>query len=154
MSILVIYSSKLKKIFFLLLVYLFCLILFYLIEADRNIFYILVFASFFNDTVAYLSGRFIGGPTIIPYISPKKTWSGTLVSFFMTAFVLYYFNFNIFISMIIAVSFFFGDIFFSYFKRHLNLKDFSNSLGEHGGILDRIDSMFFVAIILQIYLVF
>ena len=38
-------------------------------------------------------------------------------------------------------------------KRFLYIKDFSKLLGDHGGILDRLDSMFFVATILQIYLV-
>ena len=52
-----------------------------------------------------------------------------------------------------AISLFLGDIFFSYIKRHLNIKDFSMSFGDHGGVLDRLDSMFFVAIILQTYLV-
>ena len=52
----------------------------------------------------------------------------------------------------VAISLFIGDIFFSYIKRLIMLKDFSSILGSHGGILDRLDSMFFVTIIFQIYL--
>ena len=44
--------------------------------------------------------------------------------------------------------FFLGDIFFSYFKRNINIKDFSNLLSGQGGILDRIDSFFFPIIII------
>ena len=151
--IFIILFNKFKQIFFLFSIYIFIIILFYIIETDRHFFYILIFLSFFNDSIAYLSGRLIGGPKIVPIISPKKTWSGSLISFFVTTLVLYYFNFDIFLSMLISVSFFLGDIFFSYIKRYMQIKDFSNSLGGHGGILDRIDSMFFVAIIFQIYLV-
>ena len=39
-------------------------------------------------------------------------------------------------------------------KRRIEIKDFSKFLGSHGGILDRLDSMFFAAIIFQIYLVY
>ena len=153
-TILTIFNHKFKTEFFSISIYIFCIILFYFIEVNRNTLYLLILLSFFNDTVAYIAGRFIGGPLIIPKISPKKTWSGSLISFFMTSIFLYNLNFNIFILVIISSLFFFGDIFFSYIKRQMRVKDFSNILGGHGGVLDRLDSMFFVAIVLQIYLVF
>ena len=52
--LLIIISNKFKKTLFLLLVFLFCLILIYLISADRNIFYTLILISFLNDTMAYI----------------------------------------------------------------------------------------------------
>ena len=153
-TILIIFNHKFKTEFFSISIFIFCIILFYFIEVNRNTLYLLILLSFFNDTVAYIAGRSIGGPLIIPKISPKKTWSGSLISFFMTSIFLYHLNFNIFILIIISSLFFFGDIFFSYIKRQMRVKDFSNVLGGHGGVLDRLDSMFFVAIVLQIYLVF
>ena len=153
-TILTIFNHKFKTEFFSISIYIFCIILFYFIEVNRNTLYLLILLSFFNDTVAYIAGRSLGGPLIIPKISPKKTWSGSLISFFMTSIFLYNLNFNIFILVIISSLFFFGDIFFSYIKRQMRVKDFSNILGGHGGVLDRLDSMFFVAIVLQIYLVF
>ncbi len=153
-TILIIFNHKFKTEFFSISIYIFCIILFYFIEVNRDTLYLLILLSFFNDTVAYIAGRSIGGPLIIPKISPKKTWSGSLISFFMTSIFLYHLNFNIFILIIISSLFFFGDIFFSYIKRQMRVKDFSNILGGHGGVLDRLDSMFFVAIVLQIYLVF
>ena len=146
--------NKYKKELFIFSLYTFCLILFYIINLDRNLFYLIFFISFFNDTVAYISGSFIGGPKILPKISPNKTWSGTSVSFLLSSLVLFLMNFNIVLSMVLSISIFCGDIFFSYIKRLLNLKDFSQLLGSHGGILDRLDSMFFLAIIYQIYLVY
>ena len=128
--------------------------MFFIIKFDRNLFYLLFLISFFNDTFAYIFGRLFGGPRILPKISPNKTWSGTSVSFFCTTLLLYLMNFNILISIIFSISLFFGDIFFSHIKRYLNVKDFSNILGSHGGILDRIDSIFFVAILFQINLVY
>ena len=141
------------KYYFAFLIYVFYLLLFYINHVDRDLLYIIIFVSFFNDTVAYLAGKNLGGPLIVPNISPKKTWSGTLISFILTLLLLYFFKFNILLSIIMAISLFLGDIFFSYIKRYLNIKDFSMSFGEHGGVLDRLDSMFFVAIILQTYLV-
>ena len=138
----------------LISVYLFCILLFYIASQDRNIFYIIIFISFFNDTVAYIAGKYIGGPLIIPKISPKKTWSGTSISFLFSTFVLVLLNFNILFSSLISIFLFFGDIFFSYIKRYLDLSDFSLLLKSHGGILDRLDSMFFISIIFQIYITF
>lgn len=115
---------------------------------DRNLLYLTIMTSFFNDTIAYIFGKMIKGPLIIPSISPKKTWSGTMVSFLLTSFFLYQFDISILIACILSISLFFGDIFFSFIKRKNNLKDFSNFLKGHGGFLDRLDSMFFFSIII------
>ena len=146
-------SNRYKKEFFLLSVYIFCILLFNIASIDRNIFYLIIFISFFNDTTAYIFGKTIGGPLIIPKISPKKTWSGTSISFVLSTLLLYFLNFNFFFSALISIFLFLGDIFFSYIKRILNLEDFSLILKSHGGILDRLDSMFFVTIIFHIYLI-
>ena len=146
--------SNFKKELFVLSLYIFCLILFFILKFDRNLFYLLFLISFFNDTIAYIFGRFLGGPRILPKISPNKTWSGTSISFLCTTFFLYLMNFNIFISIIFSIFLFFGDIFFSHIKRFLNVKDFSTILGSHGGTLDLIDSIFFVTILFQINLVY
>tara|TARA_X000000950_G_scaffold255913_1_gene320971 strand:+ start:2186 stop:2950 length:765 start_codon:yes stop_codon:yes gene_type:complete len=150
----IILFKRFKNFFFIVSLYTFSLILFYIINFDRNIFYLIILVSFFNDTIAYISGKYIGGPNIVPNISPKKTWSGTLVSFLATSVLIYNLNYSILFSMILSISLFFGDIFFSFIKRYLNLKDFSSLLKSHGGVLDRLDSMFFFAIIIQIYLVY
>ncbi len=151
---LIIFSSKYKIEFFLISVYAFCLILFYITSIDRNLLYLIIFISFFNDTVAYIFGKTIGGPLILPNISPKKTWSGTVLSISITSFLLFYINSNVLLSLIIAIFLFIGDIFFSYIKRYLKIKDFSSLLGGHGGMLDRLDSMYFIPVILNIYLLF
>lgn len=151
---LIIFSSKYKIEFFLISVYAFCLTLFYITSIDRNLLYLIIFISFFNDTVAYIFGKTIGGPLILPNISPKKTWSGTLISISITSFLLFYINSNVLLSLIIAIFLFIGDIFFSYIKRYLKIKDFSSLLGGHGGMLDRLDSMYFIPVILNIYLLF
>ena len=146
-------SKKYKREIFICSIFLFCLIFYFIINVNREIFYLIIFISFFNDTIAYVAGKNIGGALIIPKISPSKTWSGTMISFVITTLLLFFLKFNILLSIITSISLFFGDIFFSYIKRYLNLKDFSNLFGDHGGVLDRLDSMFFVAIIFQIYLV-
>ena len=51
-----------------------------------------------------------------------------------------------------SISLFFGDLFFSIIKKNLKIKDFSNFLKSHGGILDRLDSMIFLPLIININL--
>lgn len=145
--------SKFRFILFYLSVCTFCLMLFLINNEDRYIFYLIICISFFNDTTAYIIGSKIKGPLILPSISPKKTWSGTLVSFFLSTLVLFILNFNLLFSILISIFLFLGDIFFSFIKRSLNIKDFSSALGNHGGILDRLDSMFLISIFFQLYLI-
>ena len=118
---------------------------------NRNLIFLIICISFINDTIAFVAGKNIGGKLITPNISPNKTWSGTVVSFLFSFSILIYLNFDVFISIFLSLSLFFGDLFFSLIKRRLNIKDFSNSLGSHGGILDRIDSMFYFLIFLNFY---
>lgn len=115
---------------------------------DIYLIYLIFLISFLNDSVAYVAGRSIKGPLIIPSISPNKTWSGTIFSFLISSVLLIYLDYNIFISFLMASSLFFGDIYFSFIKRNNNIKDFSNFIPGHGGILDRLDSMVFFTFIL------
>ena len=129
------------NIIFPYFVLLFLCIFFSILINDRNIFYLIIFISFLNDTSAYIFGNLLKGPKISKKISPNKTWSGTLISVFLSSLILFYFNFNLFNSIIISVLLFYGDLYFSYIKRSFSIKDFSNILSSHGGILDRLDSM-------------
>ena len=141
------YQQKL----FVILILIFLFNFYEIVSNNRNLFYFIFFISFLNDTSAYVFGKLIRGPLIIPSISPKKTISGTLLSFLFTCLVLFYFNYPLYISILLSISLFIGDIFFSFIKRLNKLKDFSNILKSHGGILDRLDSMFFFIIIMNYY---
>ena len=140
---------KIKNSYFILItINLFFYILIYLNNFNENLIFILLFISFLNDSVAYIVGKSIRGPLIIPKISPNKTWSGTSSSFLISFIVLYFLKFNLLECFIIASSMFFGDLFFSYIKRKYSIKDFSNIIPGHGGILDRIDSIFLSTVII------
>lgn len=142
-----IYFIKFFNIFFTLFVINIFILIFNLSMIDRNIIYIIVLISFINDTIAYIVGSYVKGPLISPRISPKKTWSGTSISFFITTFLLIYLGYNLLIAPIMAISLFYGDIYFSFIKRKLSIKDFSRFLSTHGGLLDRLDSITFLIII-------
>lgn len=145
-----IYFDRYFNIFFALFVIHVFTLIFNLSTIDRNIIYIIISISFLNDTIAYIAGSYFKGSLITPRISPNKTWSGTSVSFLITSFLFIYFEYNLFISPLLAISLFFGDIYFSFIKRKLEIKDFSRMLSTHGGILDRIDSITFLIIIFTI----
>ncbi len=135
-------------IFFNLVLLLFIFSSYELLQNDRYLFYLIIFISFINDSSAYLFGNLIKGPLIVPNISPKKTWSGTLLSIILSFyFLFFFFNFTLIISIVVSLLFFLGDIYFSFIKRKYDIKDFSNIIPGHGGLLDRIDS-FLLPIIL------
>ena len=141
-----------QKRLFLIIILLFLNNFYSIFVNNRNLLYFIVFISFYNDSFAYIFGKTLKGPLIIPSISPKKTWSGTILSFLITCITLYFLDYPLLLSIVLSISLFLGDIFFSYIKRINNLKDFSNTLKGHGGILDRLDSMFFFTIIINYYL--
>ena len=121
-----------------------CFILFTLLYINNfDLFFIVVLLTSINDIIAYISGSYFKGPKIVSFISPNKTWSGTILSYLVSVFLLFYFfNFHHFYIFLLPITFFIGDIYFSYFKRILNIKDYGQVIKGHGGILDRFDSSF------------
>ena len=146
-SILCLLSSILLKNFvnflFPFFIIFFLSLFFLLLINNRDIFYLIIYISFLNDTSAYIFGKFFKGPKISKKISPNKTWSGTLSSMIISSSFLIYLDFNLINSIIISILFFYGDLYFSYIKRIFSIKDFSSILSSHGGILDRLDSIAF-----------
>lgn len=114
------------------------------------------------DTGAYFIGTFLGKHKLCPKISPKKTIEGAIgsITFGVASVFITYFVFDIilfkgqatinYISVICLGLFgsilsIFGDLSFSFIKRSCNIKDFGNVIPGHGGMLDRFDSVIFVA---------
>ena len=108
----------------------------------------LVMVVVVTDVAGYFAGRMIGGPKFWPRISPKKTWSGTVAGWIGAAIVGALFGINTgfvleLIGVSIAMSFAsqMGDIAESAIKRKTGVKDSSDLIPGHGGVLDRFDGM-------------
>lgn len=114
--------------------------------------------AWLSDTFAYFTGVYYGKNKLCPKISPKKTVEGSLggilgsIIFSLLAGMLYkrfgidvpIFHYII-VGVLCGVTGQIGDLFASSIKRFCNIKDFSNILPGHGGILDRFDSILFTA---------
>lgn len=115
------------------------------------------------DTSAFFFGKKFGEKKILPDVSPNKTWVGTIAGFMSSIifmFILYQYDFfsgmvsatDVIIIGIITGGFGqLGDWTESLLKREAGLKDTSNILRGHGGILDRFDSLTFAAPLTFIY---
>ena len=104
-----------------------------------------------TDIGAYFFGKSFGGPKLLKSVSPKKTWSGLIGGIIISIFssLIYYQNSTInfeFIFLILVLSVFcqIGDLFESFFKRLCGVKDSSNLIPGHGGVLDRLDGALFL----------
>jgi len=101
-----------------------------------------------TDIGAYFVGRALGGPKLVPWVSPNKTWAGAiggllasvlvalvvakmaaLTSLFVLAMV----------AVVLSVLAQAGDLFESFLKRRFNAKDSSHLIPGHGGLMDRLD---------------
>ncbi|WP_422050222.1 phosphatidate cytidylyltransferase [Shimia sp.] len=96
-----------------------------------------------TDIAGYFAGRMIGGPKFWPKVSPKKTWSGTIAGWVAAACVGLAFGGTTLIVLSILTSFAsqMGDAAESALKRKTGIKDSSNLIPGHGGLLDRFDGM-------------
>ena len=150
-------SFKLRFILTLILIFSIFHFIFLRISFDSNIInYLLyiIFAIWIFDSFSLIGGKLIGGKKLMPFISPKKTYSGLLIGFLSllvySIISLYIFNINYFLiicTLVIGVFSFLGDAVESYFKRYLNIKDFSNLLPGHGGLLDRMDAFILIFLV-------
>jgi phosphatidate cytidylyltransferase len=115
-------------------------------------------ATWANDTCAYFAGRFLGKHKMAGPISPKKTWEGFAGGFVGTPLFLLggrllfptmFAHVGVVDIACVSVGASFlgpmGDLVESLWKRAYDVKDSSNLIPGHGGILDRIDALFFVA---------
>ncbi len=123
-------------------------------EHGRHIVFWLFCVVWATDTGAYFAGRSIGGPKLIPSISPNKTWAGLLggmvaaavvgglvgaINPVLPAFALAG------LAGTVAVVSQAGDFTESAIKRAFGVKDASQIIPGHGGVLDRLDGLLFAA---------
>lgn len=122
---------------------------------DARYFYLIVLTAIFTDTFAYFTGMMIGKHKVTK-ISPNKSMEGYIGGVVMATILssIYYMTFIgnsslwsvIPVLIILSIISELGDLFYSAIKRDYEIKDFSNLIPGHGGILDRIDSLTFVTI--------
>jgi phosphatidate cytidylyltransferase len=119
-----------------------------------------IFIVAFNDVFQFTWGTIFGRTKLFPRISPNKTLEGLLLGVLTTlvlgAILRFLTPFSIptvlVISGAVGIAGFIGDIFLSAIKRHLKIKDFSQTLPGHGGVLDRMDSLL-ISVPIYYYLV-
>lgn len=130
----------------------------------------LVFLSIWAcDTFAYYGGRMMGKNKFFERVSPKKTWEGAITGFFgalIGVWLVRYVYLSLDIPFVmnlpqtLVIGFFggtfgqIGDLAESLIKRDAGVKDSGALLPGHGGILDRFDSMMFVAPLTYVYVTY
>jgi phosphatidate cytidylyltransferase len=108
-----------------------------------------------SDIAAYFTGRALGGPKLMPRVSPNKTWSGaiggTLAGTLGGVLLARYFGTTNLIAIgvvaiVLSLTSQAGDLFESAVKRHFQTKDASHLIPGHGGLMDRLDGFITAAL--------
>lgn len=133
-------------------------------DFGKYIVWTIFISAWMCDTVAYYSGKFFGKNKLCPKVSPKKTIEGSIGG--LIGSTLGCMGFGIFINNIgvniplfnfILIGFIsgifsqMGDLVASSIKRFIGVKDYSNLIPGHGGILDRFDSILFSSVVVYYY---
>lgn len=130
-------------------------ILMLLFNGDKWLLLYLVLIATMTDTFAMLIGCLIGKHKLIPSVSPAKSVEGSIAGSLLGTIIasVYYIvvlqptihiSIVIIMTLILSILGQLGDLFFSKIKRENEIKDFSNLMPGHGGILDRFDSLIFI----------
>jgi len=139
---------------------------FYFLREIENVGLVLTVILFFciwsSDSFAYLFGKVLKGPKLIPVVSPKKTIAGLVGAMFGSALILCLgqitisliggipttigeYTILIIVGCVLGVVSQAGDLLISLMKRYVSIKDTGSIIPGHGGILDRIDSLLLTA---------
>jgi phosphatidate cytidylyltransferase len=117
-------------------------------------FLFLFLATELNDVFQFLSGKLFGRHKVVPELSPNKTLEGfaggvLLTTALSVGIAPFFLEINLWQSALLgaclSVSGMSGDLMFSAVKRTYGVKDFSDLIPGHGGVLDRVDSLVFTA---------
>ncbi len=125
-----------------------------IINDEKGIYYLLLLLNFSSicDIGAYFTGVTIGKHKLCPTISPKKTVEGAIGGIvcsmiFTVVISLLFDKFSVPV-LLLTIPFciigMLGDLFASAIKRSVGLKDYSNLIPGHGGIMDRLDSIIMI----------
>ncbi len=143
--------------FFLVYFFIFFIFIYYVlikenfIQEYRLYIFYSILISIFSDIGGYIIGNIFKGKKLTK-ISPNKTISGSIGSFFFPICLIPFFigefqnislNYLVISTFVISFISQAGDLFFSYLKRLAKIKDISNILPGHGGIIDRTDGIIF-----------
>ena len=122
-------------------------------ETGFNVLLAVVLGTWASDIFAYFGGRAFGRHKLAPAISPKKTVEGFLFGLVFGALAVWWTLYAVekhvshtqaaILGIVVALISPFGDLFESFLKRDLGVKDSGTLLGGHGGVLDRIDALLF-----------
>lgn len=113
----------------------------------------LLLLTWMNDTGAYIFGSNFGKTPLLPSVSPKKTWEGTMggvATTFLVAYLFCVFTNQLrlmdwmVLALIVSVFGSMGDLVESMLKRSVGVKDSGTLLPGHGGVLDRFDAFIFI----------
>ena len=111
-----------------------------------------------------ISGMFLGKHKMVPHLSPKKTWEGSIGGLITGVVIAIVYGIVFHFITKVEVNYYFlavygilggvmtevGDLAFSYVKRNRKIKDFGHIFPGHGGVLDRFDSVIFCAPLIEL----
>jgi phosphatidate cytidylyltransferase len=141
-------------------------------EDGRNLVFFALFTTFASDTAAFFVGRAWGRRKLAPDISPAKTWEGAIAGVFgatLISFIFvpgYFFSWPnplhlpslgywsaVLLGLFVSILGQTGDLAESLFKRNMGVKDSSQLIPGHGGLLDRMDSIVFAGVVVYFYMI-